>query len=175
MGRELILYIASSLDGYIAGPEGELDWLFMDQDYGYGEFEKSIDTVLLGRSTYEEILQFDVPYPYSYKKSYVFTSQPDQYRSDHDVVFTSEDPVEVWKSLRKQSGENVWLVGGGKLISPFVNRNMVDRYIIAVHPIILGQGIELFTGIENRIELTTEQVKTYDSGLVHLFLEKKEE
>lgn len=172
MNRKLILYIASSLDGYIAGPDGEIDWLFTDQDYGYPEFIKTIDTVFLGRKTYEEILQYDLPYPYADIKSYVFTSQPDKFSSDHDITFTSENPAELWKSLHSKEGKNIWLVGGGELISPFVNQNLIDRYIIAVHPFILGKGIELFAGIDDRIALETDEVKTYESGLMQLFLNK---
>ena len=172
MERSLILYIAMSLDGYIAGPNGELDWLFSDQDYGYYEFIKTIDTVLIGRKTYDEILDFDVPYPYDDKKSYVFTTNPGNYSSDHDITFTAEDPLDVWKSLKEQEGRDVWLVGGGKLINPFVSQNEIDQYIIAVHPIILGKGIELFRDIDRRINLETEEVKTFDSGLVQLFLNK---
>jgi len=172
MERSLFLYIALSLDGYIAGPNGELNWLYSDQDYGYYEFIKTIDTVLIGRKTYDEILGFDVPYPYDDKKSYVFTSTPEDYSSDHDITFTADDPLKVWNSLKNQDGRDVWLVGGGKLITPFVNQNEIDQYIIAIHPIILGDGIELFRDINRRVNLETKEVKTFDSGLVQLFLNK---
>lgn len=172
MERSLILYIAMSLDGYIAGPNGELDWLFSDQDYGYGRFVKNIDTAFIGRKTYDKMMTFDVPYPFADKKSYVFTSTPGKYSSEYNITFTSENPLIVWDTLKKEDGKNIWLMGGGELITPFVNHNEIDQYIIAIHPIILGEGIELFRDIDRRINLETEEVKTFDSGLVQLFLNK---
>src|SRR5919199_5995017 len=87
--RKVVLFIASSLDGYIARPSGDIDWLFTDQDYGYSEFFASVDTVLMGRKTYEQVLTFD-EYPYQDVKSYVFSNNLN-FQADKNVELVKED------------------------------------------------------------------------------------
>ncbi len=112
--RKIVLFIASSLDGYIARSNGDIDWLFTDQNYGYTKFLDSIDTVLMGRKTYEQVLTFG-EYPYQEKKSYVFTKNLDfQATSDVEVVTNLESFV---NDLRLLDGKNIWLVGGALQIS----------------------------------------------------------
>jgi len=169
--RKLILYIASSIDGYIAGPNGEIDWLFADQDYSYNEFISSIDTVLVGRKTYDDAIKMGGDDLFPGKVTYVFTSTPHKYRPKENLVFISENPAELWKWLREKDGGNTWLVGGGDLIKPFLEENIIDEYVIAFHPIILGTGIPLFKKFDGKIKLKTKDVKTFDSGLVQIFFE----
>jgi dihydrofolate reductase len=169
--RKLILYIAASVDGYIAGPTGEIDWLFSDQDYGYTEFLNSVSSVLIGRKTYDAVLNMGIEDPFPSKEVYVFTSTPQKYPPKENCVFLNEDPVEIWEWLRQRDDEHTWLVGGASLIKPFVEENLIDEYIIAYHPIILGNGIPLFKESNNRLELITKDVKKFSSGLVQIFLE----
>ena len=168
--RRLILYIASSFDGYIAGPNNELDWLFTEGDYGYNEFFDSVDTVFSGRITYDEAVKMGMKDPFPGKTTYVFTTKSSDYNSTGHLIFTSEDPVKLWKSLRDKEGKNAWLVGGGELIKYFIEQDLIDEYRIFVHPIILGKGIHLFKQIDYRVNLKTEEVKKFDSGLVMLKL-----
>ncbi len=162
--RKIVLYIASSLDGYIARSNGDIDWLFTDQNYGYTKFLDSIDTVLLGRKTYDQVLTFG-EYPYQEKKSYVFTKNRDfQATSDVEVVTHLESFV---KDLRLLEGKNIWLVGGALLIRDFLNQNFVNEVILSVHPLILGDGIPLFAN-PNTTALQLTGCQTYSSGMVQL-------
>ncbi len=162
--RKVVLFIASSLDGYIARPNGDIDWLFTDQNYDYTKFLDSIDTVLMGRKTYEQVLKLG-EYPYQEKKSYVFTKNLDfQATSDVEVVTELESFV---NNLRLLNGKNIWLVGGSMLIRDFLNKNLVNEVILSVHPIILGEGIPLFAN-PNTTSLQLTGCQTYSSGLVQL-------
>src|SRR5262245_45250464 len=109
MVRKVHLYIATSLDGYIAGPGGEIDWLFADQDYGYASFIEGIDTVLMGRKSYETAKSFD-EWPYPELASFVFTRSKGL-PPDPRVNFVSGAPEAVVGSLRQWPGKDVWLMG----------------------------------------------------------------
>ncbi len=150
--RKIKLYIASSLDSFIAGENGTIDWLFSDADYGYAEFYNSIDTIFVGRKTYEQSLTFE-EYPYKGKKVCVFThnakKQKDKYSSD--VEYIDKDIPEFVRGLIQQpvSNRDIWLLGGGEIVSLFLNADLVHEIILSVHPIILGKGIPLFNKIKN--------------------------
>ncbi|MEG4285455.1 dihydrofolate reductase family protein [Microcoleus sp. A006_D1] len=162
--RKVVLFIASSLDGYIARSNGEIDWLYTDQNYGYTKFLDSIDTVLMGRKTYEQVLTFG-EYPYQEKKSYVFTKNLNfAATSDVEVVTQLESFV---NDLRLIEGKNIWLVGGSLLIRDFLNKNLVNELILSVHPLILGEGIPLFAN-PNTTALQLTGCQTYSSGMVQL-------
>lgn len=162
--RKVVLFIASSLDGYIARVNGDIDWLFTDQNYGYTKFLDSIDTVFMGRKTYEQVLTFG-EYPYQEKKSYVFTKNLD-FSAIYDVEVVTELESFV-NNLRLLDGQNIWLVGGSLLIRDFLNKNLVSEIILSVHPIILGDGIPLFAN-PNTTALQLTGCQTYSSGLVQL-------
>ena len=167
---ETILYIATSLDGYIARKDGGIDWLSMvespDTDYGYSDFYRSVDAAVMGRKTYELALGFG-EWPYPGKPAYVFTRQ--QPASDRtDVTFTSALPDRVLRELDAQGLRRIWLVGGAELTAAFQRRRLIDEYIISVIPVVLGEGIPLFlpTGVEERLELVESQ--RYPTGLVQM-------
>ena len=162
--RKIVLFISSSLDGYIARVNGDIDWLFRDQNYGYTKFLDSIDTVFMGRKTYEQVLTFG-EYPYQEKKSYVFTKNLD-FSATFDVEVVTELESFV-NNLRLLDGNNIWLVGGSLLIRDFLNKNLVSEIILSVHPIILGEGIPLFAN-PNTTALQLTGCQTYSSGLVQL-------
>lgn len=165
---KVTLYIAASLDGYIARSDGGIDWLsFLDtegEDYGYTAFYESIDAILLGSNTYEVGLGFD-EWPYPEKKSFVFTQRP--LKSDReDVVFISETVKPALANIEAQGYKNIWLVGGGALINSFLQHSLIDEYIISIIPIILGGGIQLFPppSPEEKLELINS--KQYSTGLL---------
>ncbi|HSG73782.1 MAG TPA: dihydrofolate reductase family protein [Nitrosopumilaceae archaeon] len=162
--RKIRLFIACSLDGYIAKEDGSVDWLPQNGDSGYEQFYKSIDTVLMGKKTYDQILTFG-KYPYKDKLSYVFTRNPNQ-KKDENVEFISE-VEEFTQKLISNSGKDIWLVGGSDTASTFLNLKFVDELIISVIPVVLGKGIPLFTNIKEEIKLELVKTTKY-SKLVEL-------
>jgi dihydrofolate reductase len=163
--RNIILFIATSLDGYIARKDGGIDWLFTDQDYGYEQFYSRIDTVIMGRKTYEDVLTFG-EFPYKGKECYVF-SKTNQKNNPY-VEFIHEDVLEFITKLIQQEGKDIWLVGGAGLIESFIRHNLIDEFIISIHPILLGDGIPLFLQNEYETKLTIKNCNVFDTGLVQL-------
>ena len=163
--RKLKLYIASSLDGYIAGPNGEIDWLDAgaDLNYGYKDFYASIDTTLMGNSTYK--LTLTVPeFPYPDKTNYVFTrgTPPDT----SNVRFVSGDIAAFVRSLKQESGKDIWLIGGGQVNTVMLNEDLVDGIILTIFPLVLGEGIPLFAPGATRSQFKTLGCETYETGLI---------
>lgn len=144
--RKTILYIAASLDGYIAKPDGSVDWLHNVKgdggDNGYGAFYASIGTIVMGRSTYEEVLTLTDEFPYVGKPTYVL-SRTRQPPAPH-VQFTDEDVATLIPKLQQISEGDVWIVGGGKLVQTILEKRLLDEMEIAIIPKILGNGIPLF-------------------------------
>lgn len=170
--RKISLFIASSLDGYIARNSGEIDWLFTDQDYGYTEFISEVDTLIMGHKTYQQILGFG-EYPYSDKEVFVL-SKTLQGETENKAKFIGSDWQEFINELRQSSGGAIWLVGGGQTIHYFLKHGFINELILSVHPIILGSGIPLIVNdpsIETGLDL--KEVKNYNSGLVQLAYDLK--
>lgn len=166
------LYIATSLDGFIARENGSIDWLTEydnnpETDYGYSEFYSSIGTVLMGRKTYEQVLGFG-SWPYKEKKSYIFTRQKKPLCRESNVEFVSGNIREFVHQLKESTEEDIWLVGGSQLIKAFIEENFVQDLIIFVVPKILGSGIPLFDHIGKEIRLKTLRVEKYENGLVRM-------
>jgi dihydrofolate reductase len=163
--RKLVLYITASLDGYIARQSGAVDWLCTDQDYGYTAFFAGVDTVLMGRKTYEEVLSFGA-YPYQGTRGFVFsriTRSPDA-----NVTCISGDLVSFVTELKGAPGKSIWLVGGGEIVAECVRHDLVDEFIVSVHPIILGTGIPLFLSGLPELPLQLVPVEHLRSGLVQM-------
>lgn len=172
MGK-VILYIATSLDGYIAREDGDVSWLDAYQgekgeDYGYSEFYKSIGTVISGSKTYEVTLSLGGADSFSNKKLYVITRRELEKPAKANIEFYSGDLTRLVKSIKASSDKDIWLLGGGKLIGSFVNESLIDEFMIFVVPIILGEGIALFQNTEKEAELRLMGSKQYLSGLVLL-------
>ena len=167
MSKKVILYIACSLDGFIARKNHDISWLFMDQSYGFEEFEKSFDTAVMGRKTYDYAVQFSNP-PFAGRLNFVVTSQRSMYPdSDSDTIFCSLD--DVMEYVRKKSGgKGVFLAGGAGLIASFINAGLLNEIVIAFHPIILGEGIPLFEGIKKELNLKLIDKDIFHNGLVKL-------
>ncbi len=163
--RKIVLNIALSLDGYIAGPKGEFDWLFTDQDYGLKEFFSRIDTALMGRKTYDLMTRLGGAYPGM--KNYVFSRNLPITKKEN-VVFISEGVLAFAGKLKSEKGKDVWLVGGGELACSFLEADLVDEMILSVHPILLGKGIPLFRESDSRRDFKLLGCQTYSSGLVQL-------
>lgn len=155
---KILVYLASSLDGYIAREDGGVDWLPESSDSSYDAFYKSIDTVIMGKTTYDQVLTFG-DYPYKDKKSFVFTRTSKD--NDPNVEFVS-DVEKFVKDGFPGAGDNIWLVGGAKIIALFLNLGVVDEIITTIIPVLLGKGIPLFQNIED--ERNLELVKTEKYG-----------
>jgi len=170
--RPISLFIATSLDGYIARPDGRLDWLYTDADYGYKTFFESVDTLLVGRKTYEIALNFG-EYPYPGKRVIVF-SRTLKNSGRHDVEIVSMDPVAMVRYLKAEKfGGKIWLAGGADIIRQLLEEDLVDELVLSTHPLLLGDGIPLFPPLKQPLYWTTERSETYPSGLIQITLTRK--
>lgn len=172
--RKIVLSVAVSLDGLIEGPNGEFDWCLTDQDYGMTEFLERIDAIFYGRKSYELLLEMERqghPNPYTEKKNYVFSNSLSKPFPNTELV--SGDIIEQIKQLKQQAGGDIWLWGGASLTTALMNAGLVDELLLAVHPIVLGAGKALFSGLEKRNHFTLKSSRPYDSGLIMLAYEAK--
>ncbi len=167
--REIKLFIASSLDGFIARVNDDVSLLFSDADYGYKKFYGSTDTVIMGRKTYEKALQLE-KHPFKEKRCYVFTKNPANsfVEPEENNVEFIDNVLGFAKDLVNSDGKDIWLVGGADIISVLINANMVDEIVLSVHPIILGNGIPLFKDIKRELSLKLVDSATYETGLVQM-------
>lgn len=140
--RKVVLFVATSIDGFIAGKDGNTDWLYTDGDFGYHAFYDSIDTTIMGYNTYFYIRNF-AKFPYPDKTNFVFTRK-ERMADDNPVKFVMGDVADFTLKLKAESGKNIWLVGGGRINSLLLNANLIDQMIISVHPVALGHGVRLF-------------------------------
>jgi len=156
---EIVYYVASSLDGFIATPDGGIDWLKPfeggAEDYGYGEFYGSVEAVLMGRKTYEQCLQFP-EWPYVGKPYWVFSKE------------SGNTPSSVVKEMQARGLRRAWLVGGGKIAAAFRAEGLITEYIVSVIPVLLGSGIPLFDGPAPAEALRLLGTKPYEGGIVQL-------
>jgi len=166
--RDIKLFIASSLDGYIATEDEDVSWLFSDADYGYKKFYDSIDTVIMGRKTYEKALKLE-EHPFNEKKCYIFTKNLNFKIKEKNIVQIINNIIEFVKDLVNSDGKDIWLVGGADIISILINANMVKEIILSIHPIILGKGIPLSKDIEIQVNLKLFNSITFERGLVQLY------
>jgi len=171
--RKIKLYIAASMDGYIADPDGGLDWLSgypitPELNYGYDEFFNSVDSVIMGGRTYRDILNMDVIYPYKDKTSYIITRNKDSHTSLNNVQFLSDNIIETISSLKEQQGKDIWLVGGGEIISILLDNNLVDEMTITHIPKILGDGISLFPKMKVESNWKSLNSQSYSNGVLSI-------
>jgi dihydrofolate reductase len=167
---EVVYYVAGSLDGYIATPDGDVKWLSTfeggSEDYGYAQFYASVDSVLLGRKTYEQSLTFG-EWPYPGKPCWVFSKQRLDV-TEPGVMRTKESPRKVVRELEARGLRRAWLVGGGALAGSFRAEGLTTEYIISVIPIVLGAGVRMFGEDGSPEKLTLVESKRYPSGIVQL-------
>ncbi|MBO0432076.1 dihydrofolate reductase family protein [Enterococcus sp. DIV0660C] len=144
--RKIVFYGAISLDGYLATKEDGLQWLF-DTPTGekttYESFYQTIDTTIMGRKTYEEAKKsLDAELLYPEKKNYVFSRNQSLVLPDATVI--NEDPASFIEKIRQESGSDIWIVGGGALLKPLLESQLIDEWWIQITPVLLGEGIRLF-------------------------------
>ena len=165
---KIILYIATSVDGFIARKNGSVDWLLefgnSEEDYGYKEFLDSVGTVVLGNTTYKEFKA-----PYENKKCFVFSRKNKGKREN--ITYVNTGVREFVETL--SDDENIWLVGGANIAKEFLKNNLIDEIIVTIIPIMLGEGIPLFYKNNGEHKLKLLDTKSFDSGVVQLHYQFK--
>ncbi|MCL4522411.1 MAG: dihydrofolate reductase family protein [Acidobacteria bacterium] len=166
--RKIILGLGVSLDGYIARPNGAVDFLFMPKDYSMAPFFATIDAALMGRKTLDVALQMGGgSFPGSSMATYVFArTLPPGERKGFTIVNAS--PAAFVRRLRKRPGKNIWLMGGGELARDFLKADLVDELYIGIVPVLLGEGIPLFPSGFPQRDFSLIENKTYSKGLIAL-------
>jgi dihydrofolate reductase len=174
--RKLKVFVACSIDGFIADENGSLDFLETVQaegeDYGYAEFCKDVDTVIIGRKTYDTLVGMNIPFPHEGLMCYVFTHT--RKSETRHVKFITEDPVVFALGLKSQRGGSIYCDGGGSIITQLVAGRMVDELVISVIPVLLGKGTRLFQehpSLKKELELVHS--RAFKSGLVQMHFRKK--
>jgi len=172
--RNLVLFIASSLDGFIATKDESLEWLYNvegEGDNGFSDFYETVDTVLLGKRTYDWVMKQDIEeFPYKKKECYVFTRS--SIENTKDVKFVNNNVTEFVDKLKSQDGKNIWIVGGGELFHSFIQEKLVDEIIITVAPSILGKGVPLFREGDYQLDLSLKRMRSFNQ-FVELHYEVK--
>lgn len=168
---EVILYIAASIDGYIADKEGGVEWMQLfsagGQDYGYTEFYQSVGALVFGRDAYEQVLTFG-PWPYQGKRTYVLTNLPLTPPKGADVIPVNGDLNSLIARARTETDGVIWLMGGAGGAADFLKAGLVDKIILSIVPVLLGDGIPLFLPGGASVAMTLEEVKRFKTGVVQL-------
>jgi dihydrofolate reductase len=174
--RKVRYSVGVSLDGYIAAPDGSVDWLNRatakaegeGEDFGMGAFFRSIDTVLMGRKTYEVALQMGMGKGgYPKMRNYVFSRGLPPGRRD-GVEFVAADPAEFIARLRQQPGKDIWLCGGGELAREFLKAGVLDEIMLGIAPVLIGGGRLTFPPGFPETEVALTEIQQYRGGVVGL-------
>jgi dihydrofolate reductase len=171
--RKIIVYIATSADGFIARPDGNVDWLNRPRtagDYGMGAFLKTIDTILWGHKTYGVGLEMNdgsLGVYGSRLKNYVFSRRPPKKHAP-DVEFVKKPISEFARRLRATTGKDIWMMGGGGIIASFLDAGEIDEFIIHVIPTFIGEGIPLIAPKHGLVPLKLLSVRDYPDGVLRL-------
>jgi dihydrofolate reductase len=170
MGK-VIVYIATSLDGFIAGPDDDISWLdpfsVPGEDYGYGEFIRNVGTAIMGARTYEQSLAHPERL-LTGLNNYVLTSRSLPAAPGASVEFWHGSLPTLLRKIRGESEKDIFLVGGGQVISGFLSAGLVDEIRQFIVPVILREGIPLYTGIPGSISLMLVDTVSYPSGIIEL-------
>jgi dihydrofolate reductase len=165
---EVVYYVASSVDGFIATPDGGVEWLSpfesSGEDYGYADFYRSVDALMMGAHTYEQALGFE-PWPYPDKPVRVFTSRSLE-SAGSNVVLLDQDPAAVVATLGRAGCSRLWLVGGGMVAGAFESAGLIDTYIVAIMPVVLGAGVPLLGGHARRSNLALVDSVRFPNGVM---------
>lgn len=165
--KKVVLFIAMSLDGFIADRNGNVDWISGHHENAesidtYSAFIKDVDTVILGWNTYHQIITELSPTDWVYRDlmSYVITHK--EQASTSKIEFTHENPCDLIRKLKQKQGKNIWICGGANIIQQLIREDLIDIYHITVIPTILGKGVRLFGTIKREIKLQLLNTQKYN-------------
>lgn len=163
--RRIRYSVAMSLDGYIADPDGGYDWIIMDPAIDFAAFMEQIDTVFVGRKSYEAALQSEFGHPAPGMKTYVFSTTLDP--ADHpDVTILGDDWMDAVAAVKREPGKDIWLWGGGELFRSLLHGNMVDTVEVGIIPVLLGRGIPLLPTTDHRASLELQRLERFPTGVM---------
>ena len=166
--RKAVLGLGISLDGYIARPDGGLDFLFMPKDYSMAPFFETIDVTIMGRKTMDAALRMGHGGggggPSSMETYVMSKSQPPGERNG--AIYTKETPAKLLARIRKKKGKNIWLAGGGELAREFLKADLVDEMYLGIVPVLIGEGIPLFPSGFPQRNFDLIENKSYSKGLI---------
>ena len=169
--RNVIVHIATSADGYIARPDGDLEWLTSrpapEGFYGMNAFMRSVDTKVLGRKTYEASLRMGARFD-TKSRYVVFSRQVPPADAPSGVEFVNGAIGPIVSRLREHPGKDIWLMGGGELIASFLDEHAIDEFVISVVPVFIGDGIPLVARRPCHVPLDLLSVESFEDGLVQL-------
>lgn len=175
--RKLIIYIASSLDGYIAQPNDDLSFLKLvekeGEDYGYAEFTSTIDTIILGRKTYDWVLREVGSSHYDNGDRDVYVITRTERPSSGRTTFFTGDLIEFVQQLKTKEGKDLYCDGGAELITELLKNDLIDEYIISIVPVLLGGGTRLFKDGRPEQQLELLSTKAFETGLTQLHYRRK--
>ena len=172
--RKIVVYAGTSADGFIARPDGDIEWLTSrpkpEGFYDIGTFTASIDTKILGRKTYEKSLALGAKFE-GKTKTYVFSTQSAPNAHPAGVEFISEPIASFARSVRAANGKDIWMMGGGGIIASFLDAGAIDQLIINVAPVLIGEGIPLIAPRHRHVPLTLLSSRQFSDGVVQLHYE----
>jgi len=168
--RKVILYIATSLDGYIAKPNDDLGFLSIveqeGQDYGYADFVSTVDAVIVGRRTYDKVISMGFEFPHADKDAYIITRTPRP--TIGSVKFYTGDLKALVEKLKSENGKNIFCDGGAEIVNQLLQYDLIDEFIISVIPILVGNGTKLWNDGRPEQKLELVSTKQFEKGLTQL-------
>ena len=171
-GRKVISYIAASLDGYIAGKNDDLGFLSIveqeGQDYGYKEFLQTVDTIIIGRRTYDKVISMGFPYPGPDSDLDVYIITHRERPAEGRITYYTGDLAALIHGLKSKPGKNIFCDGGAEIVNLLLGQKLIDEIVISVIPILLGDGIRLFKDGRPEQKLMLQSSASFEKGLVQL-------
>jgi len=170
--RKIVLFIAMSLDGYIADSNGGVGWLnghCSDSENldVYSEFVKDIDTILMGWNTYDQVATELSPTEWVYSDFTTYVITHNEKNSTDKICFTNKNPIDLLTKLKSEPGKNIWICGGANLVQQLIRSDLIDQYDISIIPTLLGSGIRLFENTEKEIKLKLLKTQAHN-GITNL-------
>ncbi len=170
MLRKAVVFIAASVDGFIATQDGDLGFLSAvekeGEDYGYADFISTVDTVVLGKKTYDKVIAMGYPFPHADKEAYIITQTPAD--AVGSAQFYTGDVVELLKQLKQQEGRTIFIDGGAFVVNLLLQARLIDEFYLSLIPVVLGSGISLFQPTNPLQQLQLINIKSFDTGLAQL-------
>jgi len=167
--RKVILGLGISLDGYIARPDGTVDFLFMPKDYSMAPFFASVDTAVMGRKTLDAALRMGGGGSFGGSAMAYYVLSRSQPAGERDgLVYSRESPAQLVRRIRRRPGKHIWMMGGGELARSFLAADLIDELYLGMVPVLLGEGIPLFPSGFPQRNFRLRENKTYSKGLIAL-------